>query len=118
VHGQDGLDAARTATQVLFGTDYTTLKAEQIIKSLTGDPRLVFCTEEEIFNISLPNLVAKHQLASSKSAARQLAQAGGLYLNNKAQPDPHFLLTREVLIDGKVAIVRAGKDNHRILALR
>ena len=63
---EDGLDAARTATQVLFGTDYTTLKAEQIIKSLTGDPRLVFCTEEEMFNTLLPNLVAKHQLASSK----------------------------------------------------
>lgn len=63
---EHGLDAARTATQVLFGTDYTTLKAEQIIKSLTGDPRLVFCTEEEMFNTSLPNLVAKHQLASSK----------------------------------------------------
>ncbi|KAF8556385.1 hypothetical protein OG21DRAFT_1437203, partial [Imleria badia] len=118
VHGQDGLDAARTATQVLFGTDYTTLKAEQIIKSLSGDPRLVFCTEEEMFNTPLPNLVANHQLASSKSAARQLAQAGGLYLNNQAQRDPRFLLTLEVLIDGKVAIVRAGKDNHRILALR
>ncbi|KAI9569677.1 hypothetical protein HD554DRAFT_2249381 [Boletus coccyginus] len=118
VHGQHGLDAARIATHVLFGTDYTTLKAEQIIKSLTGDPRLVFCTEEEMFNTSLPNLVAKHQLVSSKSAARQLAQAGGLYLNNKAQHDPRFLLTREVLIDGEVAIVRAGKDNHRILALR
>lgn len=62
----DGLDAARTATQVLFGTDYTTLTAEQIIKSLTGDPRLVFCTEEEMFNTSLPNLVAKHQLVLSK----------------------------------------------------
>lgn len=63
---EDGLDAARIATQVLFGVDYTTLNAEQIIKSLNGDPRLVFCTEEEIFNTSLPNLVAKHQLASSK----------------------------------------------------
>ncbi|KAG6375378.1 hypothetical protein JVT61DRAFT_2934 [Boletus reticuloceps] len=115
---EDGLDAARIATQVLFGTDYTTLKAEQIIKSLTGDPRLVFCTEEEMFTTSLPNLVANHKLASSKSAARQLAQAGGLYLNNKAQRDPRFLLTRGVLIDGKVAIVRTGKDNHRILALR
>lgn len=63
---EDGLDAARIATQVLFGMDYTRLKADQIIKSLTGDPRLVFCTEEEMFNTSLPNLVAKHQLASSK----------------------------------------------------
>lgn len=128
------MDAARTATQVLFGTDYTTLKVEQITKSLSGDPRLVFCTEEEMFNTPLPNLVANHRLIPSKckfgsvtfkaqltspiAAARQLAQAGGLYLNNKAQRDPRFLLTREILIDGKVAIVRAGKDNHCILVLR
>ncbi|KAF8131435.1 hypothetical protein EV363DRAFT_1431423 [Boletus edulis] len=113
VHGQDGLDAARIATQVLFGTDYTTLKAEQIIKSLTGDPRFVFCTEEEMFTTSLPNVVANHSPHHPT-----LAQADGLYLNNKAQRDPRFLLTQGVLIDGKVAIARAGKDNHRILALR
>lgn len=63
---EDGLNAARIATQVLFGTDYTVLKADQIIKSLSGNPRLVFCTEEEMFNTSLPNLVAKLQLVSSK----------------------------------------------------
>ena len=63
---ENGLDAARIATQVLFGTDYTTLKADQIIKSLTCDPRLVFCTEEEMFSTSLSNLVANYQLASSK----------------------------------------------------
>jgi len=118
VHGEEGLNAARIATQVLFGTDYTTLKAEQIIQSLGDDPRLVFCTEEKMFNTSLPNLVASYQLVSSKSAARQLAEAGGLYLNNQVQRDPRLSLTREVLIDGRVAIVRAGKDNHRILALR
>ncbi|KIJ67809.1 hypothetical protein HYDPIDRAFT_107314 [Hydnomerulius pinastri MD-312] len=117
VHGEAGLNAARVATQVLFGTEYSTLKGDQIIESLSGDPRLVFCSEEEMFDTSLPNLVATHKLASSKSAARKLAQAGGLYLNNIAQRDPQFRLTRDVLVDGKVAIVRAGKDKHLVLAL-
>ncbi|KAF9227330.1 tyrosyl-tRNA synthetase [Gyrodon lividus] len=118
VHGEEGLNAARIATEVLFSTKYPTLKADQIIQSLAGDPRLVFCSEEEIFGTSLPNLVANHKLAPSRSAARQLVQAGGLYLNNVAQRDPRFLLTRDVLVDGRVAIVRAGKDQHLVLALR
>ncbi|KIJ18687.1 hypothetical protein PAXINDRAFT_8930 [Paxillus involutus ATCC 200175] len=118
VHGGDGLSAARIATQVLFSTEYTALKAQQIITSLAGDSRLVFCSEEEMFGTSLPNLVANHKLAPSKSAARQLIQAGGLYLNNVAQRDPRFLLTRDVLVDSRVAIVRAGKDKHLVLALR
>ncbi|KIJ59875.1 hypothetical protein HYDPIDRAFT_117962, partial [Hydnomerulius pinastri MD-312] len=117
VQGEAGLNAARVATQVLFGTEYSTLKGDQIIESLSSDPRLVFCSEEEMFDTSLPNLVATHKLASSKSAARQLVQAGGLYLNNITQRDPQFRLTRDVLVDGKVAIVRAGKDKHLVLAL-
>jgi tyrosyl-tRNA synthetase len=88
-----------------------------------------------MFGTSLPNLVANHKLAPSKceitifvfhgptsdyplAAARQLIQAGGLYLNNVAQRDPRFLLTRDVLVDSRVAIVRAGKDKHLVLALR
>ncbi|KAF9241607.1 hypothetical protein BU15DRAFT_87184 [Melanogaster broomeanus] len=107
VHGEDGLSAATIATQVLFSNEYTALKAEQIIKSL-----------EEMFGTPLPNLVAKHKLAPSKSAARQLVQAGGLYLNNVAQRDPRFHLTRDALVDGRVAVLRAGKDKHLVLVVR
>ncbi|KAF8124434.1 hypothetical protein EV363DRAFT_1540601 [Boletus edulis] len=112
---EDGLDAAKIAAQVHFGTNYTTLKAEQAIKSLTGGP---LCTEEGRFAASLPNPVTNHKLAPSKSATHQLAQAGGLCPNNKAQRDPRFLVTRGVLIDGEAAAVRAGKDSRWTLALR
>ncbi|KAH7888672.1 hypothetical protein F5I97DRAFT_1854505 [Phlebopus sp. FC_14] len=118
VHGEDGLRAARTATQVLFGSEYSSLSGDQIIKSLAGDPRLVFCSEEEMFSTSLSNLVATHKLLPSRSAARQLVRAGGLYLHNIAQRDPYFCLARDHLVDGRVAIVRAGKDRHLVLVLK
>lgn len=63
---EEGLEAAQIATQVLFGTAYSALTADQIIKSLTGDSRLVFCSEEEMFRTPLANLVANHGLVSSK----------------------------------------------------
>ncbi|OAX39983.1 tyrosyl-tRNA synthetase [Rhizopogon vinicolor AM-OR11-026] len=117
IHRKEGLEAARVATNVLFGTDYSELHARDIVKSLVNDPRLVFCTEDELLGIMLPNLAANFGLTSSKSAARQLALGNGLYLNNVPQPDIYFTLERSHLIDGQVAILRAGKDKHLILAL-
>ncbi|KAG6334658.1 hypothetical protein ID866_4425 [Astraeus odoratus] len=118
VHGEEGLNAAKIATTVLFDTNYSSLRADAIIKSLNGDPRLVFCTENDMFNESLPNLVAMHKLLPSKTAARQLVLAGGLYLNNIPERNPHFRLTRDSLLDGRVAIIRAGRDKHLVLALQ
>ncbi|KAH7913681.1 hypothetical protein BJ138DRAFT_1058546 [Hygrophoropsis aurantiaca] len=117
IHGNKGLEAARVATQVLFGSDYSTLRADQILNSLSGDPRLVFCEQDVMFGTSLPNLAATFRLVSSKSAARKLAQAGGLYLNNESKSDVQFRLQRSDLVDDRVAILRAGKDKHLILAL-
>lgn len=57
-------------------------------------------------------------LTHPSAAARQLTLAGGFYLNNVPQKDPHFRLTQDNLLDGRVAIVRAGKDQHLVLALR
>ncbi|KAI6021455.1 hypothetical protein BKA83DRAFT_8081 [Pisolithus microcarpus] len=115
VHGEDGLCAAKVATEVLFGTDYSSLRADQIIKSLCNDPRLAFCSEDEMFTELLPNLAALYGLLPSKSAARQLVLAGGLYVNNTPVCDPRLRLTRDSLLDGRVAIVRAGKDRHLVL---
>ncbi|KAI6157819.1 hypothetical protein BKA82DRAFT_4061984 [Pisolithus tinctorius] len=118
VHGEDGLSAAKVATKVLFGTDYSSLRADQIIRSLRNDPRLVFCSQDEMFAELLPNLTAIHGLLPSKSAARQLVLAGGLYVNNVPVRDPRLRLTREGLLDGRVAVVRAGKDKHLVLVLK
>jgi tyrosyl-tRNA synthetase len=66
---EDGLEAARVATNVLFGTDYSDLRAQDIVKSLANDPRLVFCTEDQLLGITLPNLAANFGLTSSKCSS-------------------------------------------------
>lgn len=48
--------------------------------------------------------------------ARQLLAAGGLYLNNHRFETDRILETSD-LIDGRLAILRAGKDKHALIAL-
>jgi len=117
IHGDAALNKARVATQILFGTDYSSLTAGQVLDSLKGDPRLVFCSRDEMLDSPLIGLVASRKLAASRSAAKQLVSAGGLYLNNKTVPDVRYQLAESDLIDGRIAVVRAGKDKHLILAL-
>ncbi len=47
-----------------------------------------------------------------------LVQARGLYLNNSPVLDVHFVLSRQHLIDNRIAILRAGKDKLLVLALK
>jgi tyrosyl-tRNA synthetase len=66
-----------------------------------------------------PLLVANHYLCSliSTAAARQLIQGKGLYFNDKVVPETQFVVTRDDLIDGRVLMLRAGKDKVMVLAI-
>ena len=52
------------------------------------------------------------------AAARKLAKSGGLYLNNSPIRDPYFEASRANLLDGRMMVLRAGRDNHLVLMLR
>jgi hypothetical protein len=49
--------------------------------------------------------------------ARRLLASGGLYLNNARVKDHTAVLREKDLLGGRVAVLRAGKDEHRVLAL-
>jgi tyrosyl-tRNA synthetase len=116
IHTRNGLIHAETMTKLLFDSDYSNLRATDIIESLRDDPRLVLVNEVDILQTPLPKLAAKYGLVASNSAAKALVQARGLYLNNAPIPDVHFTLTRQSLISDRIAILRAGKDKLLILA--
>ena len=56
-------------------------------------------------------------LTSSLAAARQLILAKGLYINDEAVPEAQFIATPENLVDGRVLVLRAGKDKIIVLAV-
>lgn len=48
----------------------------------------------------------------------RLIEAGGLYLNNVVVSGPDQKLQAENLLEQRMAILRAGKDKHVILAVK
>lgn len=116
VHSTADLKRAQTRTRLLFESDVSGLKAEQIVSAFQGDPRLVVIPEAELFGLKLVKLAATYGLTTSATAARSLVDSRGLYVNNSTVPDPQFKLTPTDLIDGQVAILRAGKNQLIILA--
>ncbi|KAI5120300.1 hypothetical protein M0805_005804 [Coniferiporia weirii] len=115
IHGKPAVHHAHVATQVLFGTSVSH-SAHEIVSALEGDPRLARCAREEAIEQPVWRLASKHGLVSSNSEARRLADSKGLYLNNAAVNSKQMLQASD-LIDNGVAILRAGKDNHLVLAL-
>jgi tyrosyl-tRNA synthetase len=56
-------------------------------------------------------------LVTTAAEAHRLVKAGGLYLNNKPVAYADYTLNQSDLIDGRVAILRAGRAKHLILML-
>lgn len=62
---ESGVIRAKTMTKLAFGSDYSKLNAVDIISSFKDDPRLVFITKEELFQVPIVKLAARYSLVSS-----------------------------------------------------
>jgi len=60
-----GVLRATTMTRLAFGSDYSKLRSDDIISSFENDPRLVFVTMEELFQVPITKLAARYGLVSS-----------------------------------------------------
>jgi tyrosyl-tRNA synthetase len=67
--------------------------------------------------IGLVDLVARVQLAASKSDARRLVQSGGVYVNNRRLSDPQARLTRDQAIGGRLLVLRKGQKQTHLVRL-
>ena len=77
---------AEQASSVLFGEDIATLSVEEVLAVFEDVPSTELSAEA--FGgegIGIVDLVARVQLAASKSEARRLVQSGGVYVNNRAR---------------------------------
>jgi tyrosyl-tRNA synthetase len=116
VHGQDQAARAEHASSLLFGEDIATLSVEDVLAVFEDVPSSEL--PAEVFNgegIGMVDLVARVELASSKSDARRLVQSGGVYVNNRRMSDPQARLTRDQAIGGRLFVLRKGqKQNHLV----
>ena len=116
VHGEDQVARAEHASKMLFGEDIATLEVEDVLALFEDVPSTELPLDA--FNgegIGMVDLVARVQLASSKSDARRLVQSGGVYVNNRRVSDPLARLTRDQAIGGRLFVLRKGqKQNHLV----
>src|SRR5262245_963132 len=95
VHGAAHVTRAERASAVLFGEDIATLSADEVLAVFADVPSTDIPAEEMSAGISVVDLVARVQLAPSKSEARRLVQSGGVYVNNRRISDVQLRLTRD-----------------------
>ncbi|KAI0268738.1 hypothetical protein BC834DRAFT_932939 [Gloeopeniophorella convolvens] len=113
VHTGNGVRHATAITKVLFGTDVSTVNAEEVLGALADDPRLFPIPADEMYGTTVLKLAVNHNITKSANAAKSLVAMRGLYLNGKPV-DAHTKVRPEDLIDGRLVIVRAGKDKHAV----
>jgi tyrosyl-tRNA synthetase len=118
VHGLDHVRRAEHASSLLFGEDITALPPDDVLAVFDDVPSSAIEAAEFLGDgLGVVDLVARIQLASSKSEARRLVTSGGVYVNNRRASDPQARLTREQAIGGRVFIVRKGSRQNHVVRL-
>lgn len=115
------------------------IAAADVIEALGSDPKLKTVTKEVMAGTPITKLAADYGLTSSRGSfffhqlfsplpfyvcatthsaspgeARKLLQSGGFYLNNEKISQDRVLGVTDI-VDGRMAILRAGKDRHIVL---
>ncbi|HEX3704882.1 MAG TPA: tyrosine--tRNA ligase [Vicinamibacterales bacterium] len=116
VHGEAQVSRAEHASALLFGEDIATLDVEDVLAVFDEVPSTELPADALTDGgIGIVDLIARVQLAPSKSEARRLVQSGGMYVNNRRVADPQARVTRAQAIGGTLFVLRKGqKQNHLV----
>ncbi len=111
VHGAEGLAIAQRASQVLFGGSMEGMKADDLIKVFANVPSRELSLDS-VRDASFLDVAVVSGLCKSKGDARRLVNEGGFYINNIRITEPAGKITGDMLVDGRVLVMRAGKKNY------
>ena len=120
VHGDDHVQRAAHASQLLFGEDITLLSADDVLSVFADVPATEMPAEQfDGEGLGIVDLVASARVAPSRSEARRLVQGGGVYVNNRRIADIQAKIPASSAISGRVFIVRKGaRQNHVVKIMR
>jgi len=118
VHGQDGLERARRATDALFGGALDGLEADDIADIFSDVPSTVLPLERlKGEGIGIVDLLAETGVASSKGDARRAVDGGGVYLNNERVESVDAAIGAASAIAGRFLVLRKGKRNYHLVEI-
>ncbi len=119
VHGKTALAKAEQASQVLFGGELEGLGASDIADIFADVPSSeVAQTDLAGEGLSIVDLLANSDLATSKGDARRSIKGGGVYLNNRRVTDPARMISSAESIEGQFLVLRKGRRRYHLVQLK
>ncbi|MFO0902884.1 MAG: tyrosine--tRNA ligase [Pirellulales bacterium] len=117
VHGDEGLAAARRATEVFFGAEFAELSAEQLLEIFADVPSKEVGRERLAAGFSLIDALTESGLVKSRGEARRTIEQSGAYVNNRGVTDIQYGLSSLDLVNDSVIVLRRGRKNYALLRL-
>jgi len=115
VHGEDGLAAARQATEIFFGAEIESLEDDALAEIFADVPSGEFPrTALDGDGLPLVDALEATGLAKSKAAARRTIEQGGGYVNNRRVADVGYRLTPRDLAGTATLVLRSGKKSYAL----
>ena len=116
VHGEDHVQRAARAAQVLFGGSFDGISVDDILAVFEDAPS----TEIELpaDGVAVAELLTRVKLTQSKSEAVRLLKSGGVYVNNARVADEKHRLTANQAIGGALFVLRKGRKDQHIVRIR
>ena len=114
VHGDEHVVRAERASGVLFGEDFSTLPADDVLSVFEDVPSSTVAADTLSGDgVAVVDLLASSGLTASKGEATRLIRGGGVYVNNRRITDERARLSSADAIDGRLFVLRKGaKHNH------
>jgi len=116
VHGEEHVQRAERAAQVLFSPDIATAAVEDVLMVFQDAPSTELAFPAD--GIAIADMLASIKLTSSRSEAVRLVKSGGIYVNNVRATDERARLTAADAIGGSVFVLRKGRKDHHIVRLK
>lgn len=119
VHGEDGLERARRATEVLFGGEIADLSDADLTEIFDDVPSAsIEPGQLEGDGFPLIDALVLTGLAKSKGEARRTIDQGGGYVNNRRIEANDYRLTTNDLASESVIVLRSGRKKYALLRIQ
>jgi tyrosyl-tRNA synthetase len=118
IHGQDAVDRAEHASELLFGERISELDVDDIVAVYDDVPSTAMPAAQFVEpGTAIADMMVATKLASSKSDAMRLVKGGGVYVNNRRVTDERARFTAGQAISGRMFVLRKGARQYHLIRL-
>ncbi|KAI8615610.1 hypothetical protein BC830DRAFT_1241722 [Chytriomyces sp. MP71] len=122
VHGGATADACRLKSELLFDPHRLARAgglpgSAEILRAFAGDERAVRVPRAEVLGRGVVEVVVRCGVCRGFNAARKLITAGGLYVGGVKVENKDAVVREEDVMDGRLLLLRSGKNNYTIAIL-